>query len=504
MAIFIEHQDPTPVIPPPTQDPIPSHSNVTDNFTGTAQQLDQSDTQETLPQQGSLESQYPENSQLPSHDVLTHRDRDDTQRQAASVPTEMDLDELHELTINELHERATAFNLRIQPDKSRHHLVLEICRYCLEHGTTLTATAVVDVNAQGSAFLRWPKYNFRPLPQDIQVPPHLDRHLRLKQGLKVRSKLRAPRDRERFLVIEDILEIEGTPFNEWQEPKDFERLTAMHPKERIVLEHPGIVSISTRAVDLIAPLGRGQRGLLVAPPRTGKTILLKEIAHAIRKTSPETALILLLVDERPEEVTDFRRSLDCEIYSSTFDENAQRHTQLAEMVLERAKRLVELRKHVVILLDSITRLSRGYNNMQPGKGRIMSGGVDAKALVKPKKFFGAARNTEEGGSLTILATALVETHSKMDDLIFEEFKGTGNMELRLDRALSEKRIFPAINIPQSGTRRDELLYHPKEFERLSVLRRQIAALPPFEAIEVLNNALRRTDSNAELLLRGLR
>jgi transcription termination factor Rho len=271
-----------------------------------------------------------------------------------------------------------------------------------------------------------------------------------------------------------------------------------------VLENEQTRSISPRAVDLIAPLGRGQRGLLVAPPRTGKTILLKEIAQAIQNTSPETKLILLLVDERPEEVTDFRRALNCEIYSSTFDENAQRHTQVAEMVLERAKRLVELHHHVVILLDSITRLSRGYNNLQPGKGRIMSGGVDAKALIKPKKFFGAARNTEEGGSLTILATALVETHSKMDDLIFEEFKGTGNMELRLDRTLSEKRVFPAINLPQSGTRRDELLYHPKEFERISALRRQLAGLPAMEATEVLNQALRNTTSNAELLLKGMR
>ena len=242
----------------------------------------------------------------------------------------------------------------------------------------------------------------------------------------------------------------------------------------------------------------------MAPPRTGKTILLKEIAHAIQATSPETALILLLVDERPEDVTDFKRALNCEIYSSTFDEPALRHTQVADMVLERAKRLVELGRHVVILLDSITRLARGYNNLQPGKGRIMSGGVDSKALVKPKKFFGAARNTEEGGSLTILATALVETQSRMDDLIFEEFKGTGNMELRLDRALSEKRIFPAINIPQSGTRRDELLYHPKEFERLSLLRRQLAALPAQEATEILNQNLRNFGSNAELLLRGIR
>ncbi len=424
--------------------------------------------------------------------------------QPAPPPAKLDIEELHELTLQELAEKAAALGVRFYPDKTRHHLVFELCKHCVERGTELTASAVVDVNAQGAAYLRWPRYNFRPLPQDIQVPHHIERQLHLKPGLRVSVRIRGPRDRERFLMAEEILEIEGIPLAQWQEPKDFERLTAMHPTARIVLEHTGNRSISPRAVDLIAPLGRGQRGLLVAPPRTGKTILLKEIAHAIRVNSPETALIILLVDERPEEVTDFKRALDCEIYSSTFDENAQRHTQVAEMVLERAKRLVELKKHVVILLDSITRLSRGYNNMQGNKGRIMSGGVDAKALVKPKRFFGAARNTEEGGSLTILATALVETHSKMDDLIFEEFKGTGNMELRLDRALSEKRIFPAINIPQSGTRRDELLYHPKEFERISVIRRQLAAMPAIEATEILNQALHNHSSNAELLLRGLR
>jgi transcription termination factor Rho len=422
----------------------------------------------------------------------------------APAPEALDIDELHELTLQELAEKATHYAIRFHPDKSRHHLVFDICRSLAERGTRLTASAVVDVNAQGSAFLRWQRYNFRPLPQDIQIPHHTERQLHLKPGLRVSAVLRAPRDRERFLVAEEILSIEGIPTAEWVEPKDFDRLTAMHPTSRIVLERTGDRSISPRAVDLIAPLGRGQRGLLVAPPRTGKTILLKEIAHAIRSNSPDTVLLLLLVDERPEEVTDFKRALDCEIYSSTFDENALRHTQVAEMVLDRAKRLVELRKDVVILLDSITRLSRGYNNMQGNKGRIMSGGVDSKALVKPKKFFGAARNTEEGGSLTILATALVETHSKMDDLIFEEFKGTGNMELRLDRALSEKRIFPAINIPQSGTRRDELLYHPKEFDKISVLRRQLAALPAIEATEMLNQALRNHSSNAELLLRGLR
>ena len=308
------------------------------------------------------------------------------------------------------------------------------------------------------------------------------------------------------MAVEEILSIEGIPAAEWHETTEFDKLTALHPCERIVLENPKSHSITGRALDLVAPLGRGQRGLIVAPPRTGKTVLLKDIAQSILANSPETSLIMLLVDERPEEVTDFRRSLkNCEIYSSTFDESPMRHTQVAELVSSRAQRLVELRRHVVILLDSITRLSRGYNNLQGGgKGRTMSGGVDSKALVKPKKFFSAARNTEEGGSLTILATALIETNSRMDDLIFEEYKGTGNMEIRLDRALSDKRVFPAINFLASGTRRDELLYHPQEFEKINVLRRQLAALPAMEATEVLLHALRATNSNAELLLSGLR
>jgi transcription termination factor Rho len=257
-------------------------------------------------------------------------------------------------------------------------------------------------------------------------------------------------------------------------------------------------------MDLITPLGRGQRGLIVAPPRTGKTILLKDIAQAIRANYPEIHVILLLIDERPEEVTDLRRTVDADIFSSNFDENPARHIQVAELVGERAKRLLEIKQHVVILLDSITRLSRGYNNLQPLKGRTMSGGVEAKALMKPKKFFGAARNVEEGGSLTILATALVDTGSRADELIFEEFKGTGNMELHLDRSLVEKRIYPAIQILNSATRREELLYHPDELARIHVLRRQLAELPAVEAMEVLLNNLKATKTNVELLMAGLR
>jgi transcription termination factor Rho len=326
----------------------------------------------------------------------------------------------------------------------------------------------------------------------------------LRPGQKLCAKLRQPRGREKGLVLDDVITIEGQPAEQWSEPTDFEKLTPQFPQGRIMLENPQTNSISARAVDLLAPLGMGQRGLIVAPPRVGKTILLKEIAKAIRVNHPQIILILLLVDERPEEVTDLEREIDCQIYHSNFDESVYRHVQVAELVLERAKRLVELGKDVVVLLDSLTRLSRGYNNMQPGRGRIMSGGVEAKALIKPKKFFGSARNVEEGGSLTILATALIETGSRMDELIFEEFKGTGNMELHLDRALQEKRLYPAIHPLQSATRREELLYHPDEWERVQVLRKTMAALPPIEAMEKLIENLEATKTNVELLLSGLK
>jgi len=423
----------------------------------------------------------------------------------APVPEKLWIDELHSDNLEQLLERAAALRLRLNVEKTRHHIVFDLLKAYAARGTELYADGILEIPQPNNGFLRWPRYNFRSLPQDVFVSSHLERQYFLRSGNRITAKIRPPRDREKFMTIEQLLTIEGIDVLEWKETTEFDRLTALHPTERIVLEHSRTRSISPRAVDLISPLGRGQRGLIVAPPRTGKTVLLKDIALAILENSPETDLILLLVDERPEEVTDFKRALEnCEIYSSTFDEPASRHTQVAEMVSERAKRLVELGRHVVILLDSITRLSRGYNNLQGNKGRTMSGGVDSKALVKPKKFFGAARNTEEGGSLTILATALIETNSRMDDLIFEEYKGTGNMELRLDRGLADKRVFPAINVLASATRRDELLYHPKEFERILVLRRQLASLPPMEATETLTHALKSTKTNAELLLTGLR
>lgn len=437
-------------------------------------------------------------------------DSESTMEQAATaapveLPKTLWIDELNAAPLHELIERADALHVRINPDRTRHHIVFDLLRAYASRGVELYADGVLETGGQGGGSLRWPRFNFRALPQDVFVPLQMERHFFLRNGNRLNAKIRPPRERERSMTVDQIISIEGIPIEQWKETIEFEKLTALHPKDRIVLENSKFKSVSARAVDLIAPLGRGQRGLIVAPPRTGKTVLLKEIARSILVNAPETKLILLLVDERPEEVTDFKRSLEnCEIYSSTFDESPQRHTQVAEMVSDRAKRLVELQQHVVILLDSITRLSRGYNNLQPNKGRIMSGGVDTKALIKPKKFFGAARNTEEGGSLTILATALIETQSRMDDVIFEEFKGTGNMELHLDRGLSDKRVFPAINFLASATRRDELLYHPDEFARISVLRRQLAALPPLEATEVLIHAIKATKSNAELLLMGLR
>jgi len=411
---------------------------------------------------------------------------------------------LHQETLAQLSERAAALRIRLNPEKTRHHLVFELLKAYAQRGTELFADGVVEMSPQGTGFLRWPRYNFRSLPQDVYMPPQIERQHFLRNGNRLTARIRPPRDREKFMTIDHVLTIEDIPVADWKETKDFDNLTALHPTERIILENPKSKSITGRAVDLVAPLGRGQRGLIVAAPRTGKTVLLKDLALSILTNSPETHLILLLVDERPEEVTDFKRSVNCEIYSSTFDEGPARHTAVAELVADRARRLVEIKKHVVILLDSITRLSRGYNNMQGNRGRTMSGGVDSKALVKPKKFFGAARNTEEGGSLTILATALVETNSRMDDLIFEEYKGTGNMELHLDRGLSDKRVYPALNILASATRRDELLYHPQEFERVNILRRQLAAFPPMEATEILIHALKSTKSNAELLLTGLR
>ena len=429
------------------------------------------------------------------------RDAADT---AATTARAFDLNELQEFSEKKLKALARDLYLHLHPARSRHQHILDVVRAAISSGATLMAEGFVDQVNDSFAMLRWPKLNFLPVPEDVAVPRILIEQYDLRPGQRVAGTVRLPVQREKFLSLDKVTHVEEKPVEEWKQSTAFEKLTPQFPQGRIILENPNTSSVCARAVDLLTPLGRGQRGLIVAPPRVGKTILLKEIAKAIRANYPEIVLILLLVDERPEEVTDLQREIDCDIYHSNFDESVQRHVLVAEMVLERAKRLVEMKHDVVLLLDSLTRLSRGYNNLEPGKGRIMSGGVEAKALIKPKKFFGSARNAEEGGSLTVLATALTETGSRMDELIFEEFKGTGNMELHLDRGLQEKRIYPAIHPMLSATRREELLYHPEEWERVLMLRKTMAALPPLESMEKLIDNLHATKTNAELLLSGLR
>jgi len=416
----------------------------------------------------------------------------------------LDLNELQEFSDKKLKALARDLDLHLHPARSRHQHILDIVRAAVAGGAIVSAEGFLDQVSDSFAMLRWPKLNFLPVPEDVAVPRTLIEQHDLRPGQRVAGTVRLPVQREKFLSLDKVTEVEDQPTEEWKQPTAFDKLTPQFPQGRIILENPDTSSVCARAVDLLTPLGRGQRGLIVAPPRVGKTILLKEIAKAIRANYPDIVLILLLVDERPEEVTDLQREIDCQIYHSNFDESVQRHVQVAEMVLERAKRLVEMKHDVVVLLDSLTRLSRGYNNLESGKGRIMSGGVEAKALIKPKKFFGSARNAEEGGSLTVLATALTETGSRMDALIFEEFKGTGNMELHLDRGLQEKRMYPAIHPLLSATRREELLYHPDEWDRVLMLRKTMAALPPLESMEKLIDNLHATKTNAELLLSGLR
>lgn len=418
-------------------------------------------------------------------------------------PSQISINDLQRLPLGELVKRAEEQQLRVRPDATRHHLVLDQARNHLLLGGTVRGTGLLERNGD-SGVIRWPAFDLRPGPEDAIVPTNLLREHELRSGVMLEVELRALNERDRSLAASRIVSVEGIPIADWKTPTEFEKLTPLFPNRRILLETAVDPEKAARAIDLVAPLGMGQRGLIAAPPRAGKTMMLQTLARSIRKNHPAVALILLLVDERPEEVTDMRRALDCEIYASTFDEPVSRHVQICEAVSERSQRLVELGRDVVILLDSITRMARAYNNLQPGKGRTMSGGVDAQALAKPRKFFGSARNVEEGGSLTILGTALIETHSRMDDLIFEEFKGTGNMEIHLDRSIAELRIFPAIHVVKSGTRREELLFHPDEYERVVRLRRQLSELPSAEAMEVLATNIEHTRSNPELLLLGLR
>jgi transcription termination factor Rho len=380
----------------------------------------------------------------------------------------------------------------------KQELIFEILRARAEKSGLIFSEGVLEVLPDGFGFLRAPDYNYLAGPDDIYVSPSQIRKFDLHTGDTVAGQIRPPKEGERYFALIKVEAVNFEPPARGKERIFFENLTALYPQEKIKLEADA-ENLSTRVMDLMTPLGKGQRGLIVAPPRTGKTMLLQAIANAITTNHPEIYLIVLLIDERPEEVTDMQRSVRGEVISSTFDEPAQRHVQVAEMVIEKAKRLVEHKKDVVILLDSITRLARAYNTIVPTSGKVLSGGVDSNALQRPKRFFGAARNIEEGGSLTIVATALVDTGSRMDEVIFEEFKGTGNSEVHLDRKLADRRVFPAIDIQKSGTRKEELLMSKDDLNRVYVLRRVLTPLSPVEAMELLLSKMGKTKSNGEFL-----
>ncbi|MEI7899736.1 MAG: transcription termination factor Rho [bacterium] len=381
----------------------------------------------------------------------------------------------------------------------KHEIIFEIIRSYLRRGGTVITSGVLEILPDGYGFLRSPKSNYLQCPEDVYASPSQVRRFALRTGDQIEGPVRDPKEKERFFALGRVDIVNGKPAAEARRIVHFENLTPLFPDRRIRLETTPD-EVAMRVMDIFTPIGFGQRGLIVAPPRTGKTVLLQKVANAISENHPDAMLIILLIDERPEEVTDMQRNTKAQVLSSTFDEAPERHVQVAEMVIEVAKRQVENGRDVVILLDSITRLARAYNTVQPHSGKILSGGVDANALHKPKRFFGAARNIENGGSLTIIATALVDTGSRMDDVIFEEFKGTGNMELGLDRQLVDKRVFPAINMEKSGTRKEELLLHPEELNRTWILRRALNGVPPVEAMEMIIKRLKSTKSNAEFLV----
>jgi transcription termination factor Rho len=410
----------------------------------------------------------------------------------------MHLQELKRKSINELTEMAETLNIEGATRLRKQDLIFALLKAQTEQNGSIFGEGVLELLPDGFGFLRSPDYSYLPGPDDIYVSPSQIRRFNLRTGDTVSGQIRPPKDSERYFALLKVDTINGDGPEKTRTRMLFDNLTPIYPDERLTLEaDPGLYSM--RVVDLIAPIGKGQRGLIVAPPRTGKTVLLQQIANSITTNQSEVILIVLLIDERPEEVTDMQRSVKGEVVSSTFDEQAQRHVQVAEMVIEKAKRYVEHGKDVVILLDSITRLARAYNTVVPHSGKILSGGVDSNALHKPKRFFGAARNIEEGGSLTIIATALIDTGSRMDEVIFEEFKGTGNMELHLDRKLADKRIFPALDMQRSGTRKEELLYTPMEMNRVWVLRKVLSPLNPVDAMEFLLDRMKGTKTNVEFM-----
>ena len=410
----------------------------------------------------------------------------------------LNISDLQEMSIQNLAKVAKDLSVAGTAGIRKQELIFQILKAQAEHGGFIFSEGVLEVLPDGFGFLRAPDYNYLSGPDDIYVSPSQIRRFDLQPGDTVSGQIRPPKEGERYFAL---IKVEAVNFEAPEKTREkifFENLTPLYPDSRVKLERNSD-NLSSRVMDLMTPIGKGQRGLIVAPPRTGKTMLLQDIAKSVAANHPEVFLIVLLIDERPEEVTDMERSVRGEVISSTFDEPGERHVQVAEMVIEKAKRLVEHKKDVLILLDSVTRLARAYNSVIPASGKVLSGGLDSNALQKPKRFFGAARNIEQGGSLTIIATALIDTGSRMDDVIFEEFKGTGNMEIHLDRKLTDKRVFPSIDITKSGTRKEELLLPKEDLSRVWVLRKVLNPLSPVEAMELLLDKMGKTKSNSEFL-----
>ena len=410
----------------------------------------------------------------------------------------MDVNELQSQKIGDLTKFAQELEIEEFAGLSKQELILSILEAHNKKEGIMQARGVLEVLKEGYGFLRSPDFNYLPGPDDIYVSPSQIKRFGLRTGHQVNGEIRPPKQKERFYALLKLESVNEHPAEEVKKTTLFDNFTPLYPEEKFNLEVDK-KDMSTRIMDLISPIGKGQRGLIVAQPKTGKTILLQKIANAIRTNHPNTKLLILLIDERPEEVTDMKRSVDAEVVSSTFDEPPGRHVSVADMVIQKARRLVEFGDDVVILLDSLTRLGRAHNAVIPHSGKILSGGVDANALKKPKQFFGAARNTEEGGSLTIIATALIDTGSRMDDVIFEEFKGTGNMELVLDRRLSDRRIFPSFDLVRSGTRKEELLLDKKTLARMYILRKLLNEMNTIESMEFLQERMKRTKTNEEFL-----
>ena len=410
----------------------------------------------------------------------------------------MNVNELQKLKINELADLAAKLNIDGYSGMNKQELIVKILEANTEKEGGVMADGVLEVLKEGYGFLRSPDFNYLPGPDDIYVSPSQIKRFGLRTGHQVSGQIRPPKSKERFYALLKVEQVNGKDPEELKRAFLFSNLTPLYPEEKFNLEvNPK--DLSTRIMDMISPVGKGQRGLIVAQPKTGKTVLLQKVANAITKNHPNVKMIILLIDERPEEVTDMKRTVDAEVISSTFDEPPERHVAVAEMVIQKARRMVEFGEDVVILLDSITRLGRAHNAVIPHSGKILSGGVDANALKKPKQFFGAARNTEESGSLTIIATALIDTGSRMDEVIFEEFKGTGNMELVLDRKLSDRRIYPSFDLVRSGTRKEELLLDKKVLARMWILRKLLNEMKVIEAMEFIQDRMRRTKTNEEFM-----